>query len=274
MSELFWLDCVEPVGVTPHQLHPVPPCRKINLVVATIMETSTVDLHVSVTHLLQLRLVSLKLKSKANTAMYMMDDGGERFCIYVLTGVVWTVVKRLNAPIFLKQTNQQSLSTMIDTVWTSVKTGRAVRTNSVLHTPQITTSCTVCVHCRTTVTPLLWQQWRLCYQRSDGTIRNQEWWARTLLKSPVGVQLGWDLVTMKSIASYSLNHSVRPHFLRGITSTSFSLPVYMYSFCPFHAEDDGSPEIVLRECGLSMVSVLHHRDFRSHETPHCWYNLN
>lgn len=40
----------------------------------------------------------------------------------------------------LKQTNQQShlLSTMIDTVRTSVKTGRAVRTNSVLHTPQIT----------------------------------------------------------------------------------------------------------------------------------------
>lgn len=52
----------------------------------------------------------------------------------------WKAVKCSSLSGSLKQTNQQShlLSTMIDMVCTSVKTGRAVRTNSVLHTPQIT----------------------------------------------------------------------------------------------------------------------------------------
>lgn len=45
---------------------------KINLVLLTITEASSVDLHVSVTHLRQLRLVQdlMKFKSEANNARH------------------------------------------------------------------------------------------------------------------------------------------------------------------------------------------------------------
>ena len=129
---LFWA-CEGWTTSTPSASPP-----KINLAVLTIMETSTVDLNVSVTHLRLLRLVQDLNRVKIwgehcslQTSPQSSRMAGWGWVQCLLANIYFSqllfgheVAKCSNFYDFLEQTNQQShlLSTMSDTVWASVKT--------------------------------------------------------------------------------------------------------------------------------------------------------
>lgn len=92
---------------------------KINLAVLTIMETSTVDLNVSVTHLRLLRLVQDLNRVKiwgehcslqTSPQPSRMAGGKEVQCLRAkayFSQAVWTVMQRWSAPIFMTFWNKQ-----------------------------------------------------------------------------------------------------------------------------------------------------------------------